>query len=266
MERLGDGVEQDQAVSCGIVRRLRRDEVRAPLGELRHDGQQGAGVRAELDGRVVRHVRQVLAQGQDERLERAAAVGIAAPEQHRPAVGVDVAGDVGGEPALADARLAGQQDQLPFAGGGPVPGLDHRRPLCLATHQLEGAATAEHRRRSDLDVAARRPHDAVDVDWLGDALEHHRTHRLITDARPVAGQPANEVGEQDLAGGRRSGTGAPPRRPPGRSSRPRPRRRRRRRRRSGSASRSSPPAPGPPCAAAWRRRRRRLRRPRERRP
>ena len=152
MERLGDGVEQDEAVSCGIARRLRRDEVRAPLGELRHDGQQGAGVPPSSTGVRGASVRYCAGPGRTAGAGRRRRGRSARTAPFPP--GVDVAGDVGGEPALADARLAGQQDQLPFAGGGLVPGLHHRRPLGLATDELEGAATAEHRRRSDLDVAS----------------------------------------------------------------------------------------------------------------
>jgi hypothetical protein len=62
-----------------------------------------------------------MAEGFDERVVGSQRLLVAASEQNRGAVRVCRATELGGQPRLADARLADQRDDAPSAGASLLP-------------------------------------------------------------------------------------------------------------------------------------------------
>ena len=101
---------------------------RGPGGEERAAAHE---VGADLGGISVT---QVLLDRLDERLVRDDVLLVAATEQDCRALVVDVAGELGGEPALADARVAADQHEATLRG------VDGARPRRSERRELVGAA------------------------------------------------------------------------------------------------------------------------------
>ena len=122
MERVGDGIEQQQPVCGGIVSRRRSLQARAELDQLGEHADERSGMGTEAN-RCARggDIGEMLAERDDEGLERPARLPIAAPQQDAATEGVHVAGHVGGQPALPDPRFAPDEHDPPLASRGQVP-------------------------------------------------------------------------------------------------------------------------------------------------
>src|SRR5205814_10530048 len=93
-------------------------------------------------------VPQILLDGFDERLVRGDVLLVAAAEQHRRAVVVDIAGELGGQPALADARVPTDQHEsaLRSVDGAP-PRRSERLELLGASDELRDTRWKRDRER-----------------------------------------------------------------------------------------------------------------------
>ena len=154
---------------------------------------------------VVGRVRDVVPQRLDEGLIGQVHVLVAGAEQHDRALGVRRQRRLGGEPRLADPRLAGDQHQLALA----VLRLRPRRRQCLglriaAEHcerRLGHTGRQRHARRQ------RFPLHCKGSDGLGQSLERQLAERCER-VTATAGQAADDIGDHDLSAGR---DGAEPR-------------------------------------------------------
>ena len=130
----------------------------------------------------------------DERLVRDAELVVAAAEQHRRALGVREAGDLGGEAGLADAGLAGEQRERAVAvRRRRATSRDEHLELGLPTDERDPGADGERRRegRAVPEVAGGRlPLDAQRGHRVGEALEVEG---------PDVGEPLGGPGTRDEA-------------------------------------------------------------------
>jgi hypothetical protein len=105
---------------------------------------------------------------------------------------------LGGEPRLADARLAGQQHHLAL----PVLRLRPRQPqrlgLLVPPEQRERGPRAEPCRQRDAGAGQRLPADHARLQWLGQALQRDQPDRREAVPAAPARQHPHDVGDQDL--------------------------------------------------------------------
>src|SRR5205823_9317891 len=99
--------------------------------DIRDESGQERAASHEVGPHVARvAVTEVLLDGFDERLVRGDVLLVTAAEQHRRAVVVDVAREFGGEPALADAGVASDQQEAPLRSvDGALPRRSQRLEL-----------------------------------------------------------------------------------------------------------------------------------------
>ena len=133
-QQRGEGVEQALALDArlGLDRRGRPDG-RAELGQQR--GEVGRARAEPLRGAGQRGAARPAAQHLEHRLVGAGAGLVEAAEQHDRAVAVDGAGELRGEPRLADPRVAGEQDEPPLVADRRVPRLVQRAERLLAADE-----------------------------------------------------------------------------------------------------------------------------------
>ncbi len=226
----GEVAEQCQRGAIGPVEVVQHEEQRCALGDaaeqgvdrLEHEVALGVGLGPDRLGevgephadvgdqageeRAAAHevgadlggisVPQVLLDGLDERLVRDDVLLVAATEQDGRAVVVDVACELCGEPALADARVAADQHEAALRG------VDGARPGRSERLELVGAADepGDTRRERDREREARRrfgfgPGERDRITGVGKKGRAHLVHLL---GAPEAAQlHAAEVAQRD---------------------------------------------------------------------
>ena len=139
LDERGEGVEQPEAGALGVGTGGRR-EIVEDLAQLRQQLGEVGGARAQLPaqrGGIGRA--DVRAQRLHPRPVRGRAAGLpAAADEDQRAARAGTRGELLGEPALADPRLADEQEQPPVAGLGVVEAGGQLRELAVAPDEGAG--------------------------------------------------------------------------------------------------------------------------------
>jgi hypothetical protein len=136
-------------VGIALADRQRQPEVDRPprdeAGEL-----AGLGAEALERRRRIDHTEDVV-ERLGERLVRNGLLLRAGAEEDGPSGGMEVTGELGEQPCLAGAGLAGHEDHLPRTRGGRRPGMLQRAPRLVAPDQRERVDERQQRRERDRD-------------------------------------------------------------------------------------------------------------------
>jgi hypothetical protein len=163
-----------------------------------HQREEVAGAAAELDAQLVdRTDGGVGTQRLGERLPGGREAVVAAAVEHNPVPRVDLAGELGRQARLADARLTAQEDTAAAPGGGVVPGRPQRGELRLAP-RVPGPPVADERGgERDDDPAPRGPWNRPGPHRQHEVARRElaRVHELGFGSRP--GQQPHDIGDED---------------------------------------------------------------------
>jgi hypothetical protein len=143
-------------------------------------------------------VTEILLDGLDERLVRGDVLLVAASEQHRRAVVMDVAGELGREPALADARVAADEhDAAVRAVNGALPRRSERLELVGAADEARHTRRERDRERETRRRLGFGPGERDRVAAVGEEGRAHLAHLL--GAPEAAELHRTEVPQRDAA-------------------------------------------------------------------
>ena len=228
LQERGQGVEQPEARALGLGRRRRRQvgddvaQLRQQLGEVRRPGPELRPQRGGL-GRA-----DVGAQRLHPRPVGGRAAGLpAAADEHQRAARSRPRGELLGQPALADARLADEQEQAPAAGEGIVERRRSAPPARARARRTRRRAAAARRRRRHrrardraADPASRIARSSSRSRSPGSIPSSSAERRGARRGRPAARRPAGRSGTARASAAPGSAPDRDARRPAARAARP----------------------------------------------
>ena len=192
-EPQGDGLVQPVTFGVGVG----LERIVQPADPLRKLGDEPMEIAPEATEGKGLDVVDVVPERLRERLVRDREALVAPAEQDERGLVVELPGDLGHEPRLADTGFARQEARPPGTGLGVIPGGEEPGPLVVSADERELVATKEGRGQWS-GRPGRLPQDLERGQGFGEPLQVERTHGDEARAGATPRQCPHRVAAEDL--------------------------------------------------------------------